>query len=367
MKKFLVFILIILIIILGGLLGYKYLPSIGNNDETVDTATNDAGTNNVVATEPEPEPVKEVQTFKGNDRPIAVMIDNHDDARPQTSLNQAYIVYEIIVEGGYTRLMPIYKGVDISKIGPVRSARPYFIDYALENDAIYVHFGWSPQAKSDISTYKVDDINGIFYSSSDFSRDSGKYAPHDVVTSTSKILALAKKLKYTTTSDDTGVLQYSTDEITLDDGIAADKEISIPFSTLENVTWKYDSDKKIYVKYANGKKQTDWITKEDITTKNIIITYASNYTLPNGGKDRQGLNNVGKLDGYYITDGKAIKITCEKKSRTAKTIYKDLNGNEITVNDGNTYVGICENKITIKGTTPATTTTDTNTVNNVVQ
>ena len=89
-------------------------------------------------------------------RPYAVMINNISVARPlQSGLQDAYLMYEIIVEGGETRLMALFKGADVDKIGPVRSARHYFIDYAMENDAIYVHFGQSPQAQSDIKKYSI--------------------------------------------------------------------------------------------------------------------------------------------------------------------------------------------------------------------
>ena len=91
-----------------------------------------------------------IKTFTGDDRPIAVMIDNNTNAWPQDSVNKAYIIYEIIVEGGETRLMALFKGSDADSIGPIRSSRHYFLDYALENDAIYAHLGWSPQAQSDI-------------------------------------------------------------------------------------------------------------------------------------------------------------------------------------------------------------------------
>lgn len=100
-----------------------------------------------------------------------------------------------------------------------------------------------------------------------------------------------------------------------------------------------------------GVKETDWSTGENITTKNIIITFAKNSVLNDGeNKDRQTLSNIGTLNGYYITNGKAIKITCEKTSRSAQTVYKDLDGNEIKVNDGNTYVQICpiNAKVTIR-------------------
>lgn len=348
-NKELIIILILLIIIAGALLTIKVMQSKPANA----TNTIDINEQNTLA-QNEVEPVvveKEIQIYNGDERPIAVMIDNHDDARPQTSLNEAYIVYEIIVEGGYTRLMPVFKGVDVEKIGPIRSSRHYFLDYALENDAIYVHYGWSPQAQSDISKYKVNNINGITQSSKEFYRASGKYAPHNVLTSTETILDIADRKDYRTTSTKDSVLNYVADEFDLENGEEA-LEITIPFSTSEKVKFVYDEDEKVYVKYANGKKQTDWVTKEDIATKNIIITFAENYTLNDGsGKGRQTLNNVGTLDGYYITNGKAIKIKCEKESRTEQTVYQDLEGNEIEVNDGNTFIEICplNAKVVIEG------------------
>ena len=75
-------------------------------------------------------------------RPIAVMINNNHQAWPHAGLADAYITYEIIAEGGITRMMAVFKDKDTAKIGSVRSARPYYLDYALENDAIYVHYGW---------------------------------------------------------------------------------------------------------------------------------------------------------------------------------------------------------------------------------
>ena len=88
--------------------------------------------------------------------------------------------------------------------------------------------------------------------------------------------------------------------------------------------------------------KTDWNTEEKIVTKNIIITFVANTTLKDGeNKGRQTLDNLGTKNGYYITNGKAIKIKCKKDSRTAQTVYEDLDGNEIKVNDGNTFIQIC--------------------------
>lgn len=322
--KALIIILVILIIAAGGTLAYKISKDKENNN-----------TETEVSKVEEQKKEKEVQVFKGNERPIAVMIDNHSDAWPQAGLNKAYMVYEIVVEGGETRLMALFKGQDLDKIGPVRSARHYFIDYAMENDAIYVHFGQSPQAQSDIKKYSINDINGIAEDGTTFWRVKDKAAPHNAVTSTEKLIQSAKNKKFRTTSKEKSVLNYSAEEVNLENGISAN-EITIPHSDLQTVKYKYDEDSKKYVRYARGKEQTDWETKESVETKNIIITLCDNYTLSDvENKGRQGLKNIGTFDGYYITNGKAIKIKCTKNARDEKTVYKDLQGNEIKVNDGN--------------------------------
>ena len=349
--KVLIAILVVLIIVAGVVLAYKITQD-KNNTETISGEENKE---TVVEEE------KTVQIFSGNDRPFAIMIDNHSDAWPQAGLNQAYMVYEIIVEGGETRLMALFKGVDLDKIGPVRSARHYFIDYAMENDAIYVHFGQSPQAQSDIKKYSIDDINGIAEDGTTFWRVKDKYAPHNAVTSTEKLLESTKSKNYRTTSTEESVLNYVVDEVNLEEGLAADT-ITIPHSDLQTVTYEYDKENKVYVRYARGEEQTDWDTDEPVTTKNIIITFCNNYTLSDSeNKGRQGLRNIGTFDGYYITNGRAIQIQCIKNARDEKTIYQDMNGKEIQVNDGNTFVNICPTSadVEIEGTEEATGTTNT--------
>ena len=354
--KVLITILVILVIVAGGVLAYKITQS--KKEET--TVSNED--NILVGTAKEE---KKVQIFQGNERPFAVMIDNHKDAWPQAGLQKAYMVYEIVVEGGETRLMALFKGADVDKIGPVRSARHYFIDYAMENDAIYVHFGQSPQAASDIKKYSINDINGISEDGSTFWRVKDKTAPHNAVTSMANLKKSAESKKFKTTSTEKSVLNYVTDEVNLEDGESAET-ITIPHSQLQTVKYEYDSENKVYKRYARGVAQKDWDTKDAITIKNLIITYCDNYTLTDTeNKGRQGLKNIGTFDGYYITNGKAIKIKCIKEARDSKTIYQDLQGNEIEVNDGNTFVNICptDAKVTIEGTDLVTTTETTNTVN----
>ena len=194
--KILIVILLVIILLCTAFIGYKIWKN-----KTQDIASVETNVLNEEANVIEVE-IKTVQTFKGNDRPIAVMIDNHKAALPQAGLNNAYLVYEIIVEGGESRLMALFKGQDLAKIGPVRSARHYFLDYALENDAIYVHFGWSPKAQSDISQLGVDNINFLTYSKG-YERDTslGLSREHTAFTSTDKIMKAADEFNYKKTSN----------------------------------------------------------------------------------------------------------------------------------------------------------------------
>ena len=159
-KKIFIFIALIILIICisGGILAYKVITE---NNRKNEISNNEENPKEPIVVELENEEEEKINIYQGNDRPIAFMIDNHKSAQPQAGLNDAYIVYEIIVEGGESRLMALFKGKNLDKIGPIRSSRHYFLDYAMENDAIYVHYGWSPQAQSDISTLGVNNINGI--------------------------------------------------------------------------------------------------------------------------------------------------------------------------------------------------------------
>ena len=368
----LLIILAILVVATGCVVAYKYVTTEKTKEpmETIEVDT-DASENKDENTLVVPE--KKVQIFSGTDRPIAVMIDNHSGAWPQANLDKAYLVYEIVVEGGETRLMALFKGQDLEKIGPVRSSRHYFLDYALENDAIYVHHGWSPQAQSDIPKLGVNNINGIAESSKDFWRVKDKYSPHNMFTSTASILKIAERKEYETTSSKESILNYVAEEFDLSDKYDMEKveiettevleqaveetieeestietitkiatNVTIPHSKLQTVRYEYNEETKTYTRYARNKLQKDWETGEEITTKNIIITFCDNYTLTDReNKGRQGLKNIGTFDGYYITNGKSIPIKCTKTAREEQTVYKDLEGNEIVVNDGNTFINIC--------------------------
>ena len=245
MKKNKMLIIIILLVVILFATGILYSKHIEDNK------INKYLNNQITALDKKKE--EYIKIYNGEDRPIAVMIDNVGSARPQVGLNDAYIVYEIIVEGEQTRLMALFKGKNLDEIGPIRSSRHYFLDYVLENDAIYVHYGWSPKAKLDISSLNINNVNGMVQSSKTFWRVKDKSTPHNVVTSTDKILEVAKREKYRTYSSKESVLKYTNEDINLEEGINA-INVELPYSNIYSVTYKYDEETKRYTRYYNDKK-----------------------------------------------------------------------------------------------------------------
>lgn len=349
MKKSVLAIIVIAVVLIGGLFFYKLGTKVGENmKENEETALVNEEKEETAKTEEKKE--SNIKIFNGNERPIAFMIDNNTNAQPQASLNSTYMVYEIIVEGNESRLMALFKGQDCDSVGPIRSSRHYFLDYAMENDAIYAHLGMSPQADEQMKTFGINNINGQAYdtgaartATSLYWRATHKKAPHNAYTNIPSIKQIAQSKGYSLTSEQDSVLNYVEKEVVLDgENAQVANTITIPYSSGHKVRYEYDEETGRYTRYSKGRLMKDEVTGEKVTTKNLIVTFAENYTLNDGeNKGRQDVVTVGSLDGYYITNGKAIKIKCNKESRSAQTQYVDLEGNKIEVNDGNTWVNIC--------------------------
>jgi hypothetical protein len=278
-------------------------------------------------------------------RPYAIMINNINVARPvQAGLQDAYLVYEIIVEGGITRFLALFKDVNTPKIGTIRSARHYYLDYALENDAIYVHHGQSPQAASDIKNLGVTVLPGNWI----FRENPLKLAvEHTAYSSIAKLDKARNNVKRKELNKDL-LLNYSVEEHTYEGEDATD--VTLKYSSHVTVNYKYDKENKVYLRSTNGKPHKDLESKKQYTVKNIIAYSVDNYTMGANNKGRQDLKNIGKGKGIYISNGVKIPITWEKKSRSDQTVYKTEDGKKLIVNDGNTFIQIypSSGKLTIK-------------------
>lgn len=287
---------------------------------------------------------------KSNQRPIAVMIDNNVGYNTHAGLQDSYINYEIIVEGGYTRIMALFKDKNVDLIGPVRSSRHYFLDYALESDAIYAHYGWSTYAENDIKILGVNNINGLIADSA-YWRDKKIAAPHNVFTNIETLYNYASSKEYSSETNKWKLLNYSVNEINFEgpkknkkgENIEADprtiaNSLSLKYSNNQTTSYQYDTANKYYLRFMDGKQHLDKNTQQQLHYKNIIIQQVENYSLDSYG--RQDLKTVGEGNGYYITNGYALPIIWNKQERKGKTIYKYSDGSEIKVNDGNTFIQI---------------------------
>lgn len=311
---------------------------ITNNDNNVVDSDNNNDDNNSNIEE------KEVQIIDVNSktRPYAVMINCHNAALPQAGLDKAYIVYELMVESGITRMMALFKDIDSDKIGSVRSARTQYLGYVLENDAIYVHAGGAPDALERISSEKFADIDV-----------DGKYGvrdknlkrayEHTLFTKTSLLEKGTSDKKLRDTTETSNLLTYSANELDLSKyQTVSANDVSIKYSNYRTSNYEYDSNTKTYLRSMNSKDNTDLVTGEQYKVKNIIV-YAvkySTYTSHNYS-GYQKVDNIGTGEGYYITNGVALPITWSKSSESSQTVYKiKETGENLIVNDGNTYIQI---------------------------
>ena len=327
-KKVLLSLIIIAIVILVGLLLFLNTKKEQNNE--FDKNINKTTTKKVN--------IVDVNT---KSRPYAIMINNVAGARKlQSGLQDAYLIYEMMVEGGITRYLALFLDQNTERIGSIRSARHYYLDYALENDAIYVHHGYSPQAREDWNSLGVDRIE-VNESTTGW-RDKSASKTYEF-TLFSSIEKLNKGLgnKRTERNNDL-LLNYSADEVDLSqlEGAIPANKLNIKYSGNTNNNYVYDKDNKFYLRSVNNKSQDDYVTGKQLTVKNIIV-YSIKYSGISGDdKGRQTIDNIGEGNGYYISNGYAIPITWSKKSRKSQTIYRYNNGQEITVNDGNTFIQI---------------------------
>lgn len=274
-----------------------------------------------------------------NNVPVAVMYSNIKDAMPQSSISYADIVMESLVEGGITRLCAVFENKpDLVKIGPVRSCRLYYLTFAKEFEAAYVHFGYSDIAEEYLKMPKMHAIDGM--TASGFYRSTDRVAPHNAYTSWDAIMQNVSSKGYPTAYPDgyRPPLQFSTNddsEIEL-----SDSPIAIPANRVTpgypyNKPWfEYNESEKMYYRYQFGAKQVDKETGEQLAFKNIIIKFVE-------GEYIDGTPNYLNSDagmGYYITNGYAVPITWWKLDETGQGHYYDAAGEELTINQGKTFI-----------------------------
>jgi len=270
--------------------------------------------------------------------PLAVVIENHPDARPQSGYPKADLVFETIAEGGITRTLAVFQSQDASEVGPVRSARPYFIDWLTELNAVFVHVGGNVDALDEIAKNKLPDINQFYYGSF-FWRSKDRYAPHNVYTTSEKLYSAMEKAGLAKTTDLTS-LNFKKD---IDEKERPPlQNVSINFSTPQFVAgYSYDQKTNEYYRTVGGVAQTDKATGEKIKTKNIVVQYEpmNNY-MTRIGEQGVKIGTIGSGQAIVFQDGKAIVGTWEKASRAGRTKLVAQTGQEILLNPGQSWFEI---------------------------
>lgn len=324
-------VLCLAVIVVGGIVMYKSFSKPNKTPEVYPYI------------EPTPEPVSPIKVVDiySKTRPYAVMINCRNEALPQAGLQDAYMVYEIMVEYGITRMLALYKDADVGKIGSVRSVRTQYLAYLFENDAVLVHAGGQKETLDRIKNEKIDDIDvdgeyGV--------RDKSlkRAWEHVLFTNTTLLNKGMTKKSIRNTTDTNTLLTYSKNDLDLSKYETKKAiNVSIKYSNYRTSNYSFDTNSSTFLRSMGSKKNTDLVTGKQYQVKNIIVYGVKYDTYKLRGTPYQKLNNIGTGEGYYITNGVALPITWSKTDEKSKTVYKiKETGEDLMVNDGNTYIQI---------------------------
>lgn len=268
-------------------------------------------------------------------RPLAVMIGNNPQARPQEGLAKADLIYEFPAEGGITRFMAVYYHQEAEMIGPVRSARPYFMDQALGWDAVFVHVGQSPQSVAYYKANKVDHLDE-FSKAKAFWRDKSRKAPDNLYTSTALLKEMLSELKWERTVKLEG---FRFAEKPLSGKGAAALTIEINYPEKQNKAFfQYDAEKEVYLRFTGGKEHLDAVTGAQLTAKNVIVQLVGAKIFDQEG--RMEVSSLGSGKILLFTDGRVVEGTWSKKELRQPTEFLTAQGQPLELNAGQTWIQI---------------------------
>lgn len=279
----------------------------------------------------------------GDKRPYAIMFNNIQLASPQSGISDASVLYEAIVEGGITRLMGIFEeqNLNTERIGSVRSARHYFVNFADAFDAIYLHFGETTYASKKIQKLGINDLDGLTgIGNTVYYRDKSIKAPHNAFTSKDRILKGVEMKGFERSYQEgfDGNFQFFKEDTDLTSDKKAEK-VSINFSNYNSPYFTYDSKEKLYKRFQFDKEHIDFNTGKQLVFKNIIVQFVKEWDIDKNDYQTMDIeNSSGK--GYYITNGKAVEISWTMKEANRSLQYLDASGKELTINPGKTYIAV---------------------------
>lgn len=271
-----------------------------------------------------------------NGRAVAVMINNHPKARPQSGLNQADVVYEMLAEGDVTRFLAIFHSERPEMIGPVRSSRDYYIELAKGYDSLYIAHGYSPEAKELLDQGYVDNLNGMQYDGTLFKRESFRQAPHNSYISFDNVRKGAKEKNYAMEDEPKSLEFLSKEEVKAIQGEKADSAmISYLDNELFNVIYEYDAGLEKYKRYSNGELTADYKSGEPVLLDNIFIAEADHQVVDSAGRRDINLTTGGK--GYLLQKGKVTEV---QWGNIDGRILPVLNGQQAGLVPGKTWINI---------------------------
>jgi hypothetical protein len=266
----------------------------------------------------------------------AIMIENSPDARPQSGLKQAGVVYEAIAEGGITRFLTLHQQDKPQIIGPVRSVRIYFVDWLAPYNASIAHVGGSAAALTEVRDGNYRDIDE-FFNGGTYWRSTDRYAPHNVYTSFANLDALNQAKGYTT-STFTGFTRTDSKPSATPNATS----IAINFSgPLYNTTYAYDKTSNTYARSIDGAPSID---REDgqITPNVVIAMKVDESTVLQDGY-REAITTTGSGQAVIFQNGTAQNVTWHKADRTTQITFTDSNGKDVPLVRGQTWIAAVPN------------------------
>mgnify|MGYP006388229591 FL=1 len=269
--------------------------------------------------------------------PYIVVVENSKASRPQSGLSFADIVYETSAEGGIPRFIAIYHSNTASKIGPVRSIRPYFLTISKEYALPIAHCGGSKEAlnevKKDSSIMSINEMtNGKYYY-----RDNNRKAPHNLYTSSEKILQAIKDKKYNLKAESS--LKFDNEFFNNND-LKEALNITIKPNNVYETSYTFEDG--TYTKLMDGEIAKDAITNSPLTFTNIVVQ-KTDITLQTDNS-HLNIDLVSSGEGYIFSNGKVIEMKWSKDSQYDDTKLYDLDGNPISLSEGNTIWNIVDSQ-----------------------
>lgn len=276
-----------------------------------------------------------------NQDAFLAIVENSRQARPQSGLSQADFIYEVMTEGGITRFMALFNSNYVEKIGPIRSARYYFLDLAKEFDLPFAHCGGSYDALETIaSNDSLKSINKM-QSGTYFSRDNSRVAPHNLYTSTENIEQFLDKTSFS----ETNMRKLTFDDAFWgNDTLKTCQNINLNLSNYYSTSYEYSESG--YIKSMDGVEAIDASTNESLIFDNIVIQFTDISNRAN--EEYMNIELIGSGDSLIISNGKYIKGTWSKSNSQTPTVIKDDNGKIIPLSTGNTIWHIADTKNEIK-------------------